>query len=79
MSVHVELPAGADWKRSDAMPDPVSLAPPVSVLLPRSGEPGSVTLTAVGGVPSARAATVSGLSALSTGAPPARVMMARTT
>ena len=78
-SVHVEPPAGRCWKRTDAMPDPTSDAPPETVTVPRSGDPGSAIVTALGATPSAVTAAVSALSKLSIGTPPAPATTERTT
>ncbi len=78
-SVQVDPPAARCWKRSDAMPDPMSSAPPDSVTAPRSGDPGSVIVTAIGAMPSAVTTGVSALSKLAIGTPPAPAATDRTT
>src|SRR5215212_2832294 len=77
--VQLDPPAGAYWKRTEATPEPESAAVPASVTVPRRGDPGSVIVTALGGVASAVAAALSLLFKLSSGAPPAPVPTARTT
>ena len=78
--VHVEVPAGAYCMRTAATPEPLSVAVPESVTVPRNGVPGSETETDPGATASDVAAALSGLSArLSRSTPPAPATTARTT